>query len=550
MAVSGKQTGNMGAELDSDKEEVMDQGVEDSFEDVKDAEENDEFESPEEPSGKPLGLSVGIETEYYILDENNEPVSEEHRDLIIGKGEDSEFESIENVDHELGASMVEIASDPVKNPGSLDEIEHELESTEEDLIERIERVEEEENKEFKLVRHGANAAQDLDSIERTQEGKYIAVPNAYGEMRVEDEELEFTEDLVADRMTDEFGEIDNIDPRNEDLPAAICSTQLNMQADGIEDAVEKANTGYAVAPYITALAGNSRFIDGKDLGFNDTRMELWEKAFDIGDMEKDNLDIGKIDEYFQDLEDIKERLKEQPRIINDTEKEGIEEEYAETVEDIPLDVAEGMFWKDTRIKSTEVYETEEGKEEQVRDDLLVEFRQNSTQPTLEEDIAVHAFYIGRVVYEQEGLGEGDELLDIEKVNQNRYEAMRNGLDAELYAWDAEEDDQPIEAEEVIGDELEKAREGLNYAIGDSSHLDILDRRLEKGVTPSDEITIQYYDNLLEDHGYEATGSVKSPNELPDKLEYGDIPDEVKNAAAVEATNKISMTDSNQRLKAH
>jgi len=315
----------------------------------------------------------------------------------------------------------------------------------------------------------------------------------------------------------------------------------------MEDAIEKANTGYALAPYITALSGNSRFIDGKDIEFNDIRMEVWEKAFDIGDMEEDDLDIGKIDEYFQDLEDIKERMQEQPRIVNDIRHEGIDEKYSEKMEKIPLNVAEGMFWKDARIKMTETIETEESIKQQVRDDLLVEFRQNSTQPTLEEDIAVHAFYIGRIIYEQSDELEGNsELLDIKKVNQNRYEAMRNGLNTELHDWKGEKKS----AEEVIGEELEKAREGLEHAIGDSSYLDILDCRLENKVTPADEVAEQFYNQLLEEQGYETIEGIKHSEELPEDFNYHEVSEEVKKAAAVKATNQISMKTHNQGVRSH
>ena len=527
--MASKLDGNV---LDPEREEVMDQGIEESIEDVREA----EFESLES-SDDLIDLSLGIETEYYIVDENNESISEHQRNLVIGKGVES---SLESIDHELGASMVEIATDPIKNPENLDEVKKELERVENILKERV------EEEGFKLVRHGANVSQEVNSIERTTEGKYIAVPNVYGQLRAE-EDLEFSEDINAERMTDELGEIDSIDPRNEDLPAAICSTQLNMQADDMEDAIEKANTGYAVAPYITALSGNSRFIDGKDIEFNDIRMEVWEKAFDIGDMEKDDLDIGKIDEYFQDLEDIKERMQEQPRIVNDTRHEGIDEKYSEKMEKIPLNVAEGMFWKDARIKMTETIETEESIKQHVRDDLLVEFRQNSTQPTLEEDIAVHAFYIGRIIYEQSDELEGNsELLDIKKVNQNRYEAMRNGLNTELYDWKGEKKS----AEEVIGEELEKAREGLEHAIGDSSYLDILDCRLENKVTPADEVAEQFYNQLLEEQGYETIEGIKHSEELPEDFNYHEVSEEVKKAAAVKATNQISMKTHNQGVRSH
>lgn len=516
------------AHLEPSRERKMDKGIDESVNAVMDS----NFESPE-------GFSVGIETEYYILDENNEPISEEQRDEVIGKGEEFDFEH-ENIDHELGASMVEIASDPVENLGDLSEIEKELSDVEEILRERV------EEKGFKLVRHGANTAQNLEDIERTTAvGKYVAVPNTYGEMRAE-EDLAFSEDIEAERTTDKFGRIDFIDPRNENLPANICSTQLNMQADDLEDAVEKANIGYAITPYITALTGNSRFVDGKDLGFNDTRMELWEKGFDIGNFEEDDLDIGKIDKFFEDFSDVAKRMKEQPRIVNDPAREGISEEYAEKAESIPLDVAQGMFWKDTRIKSVKPVEKEGKLEEDVRDDLLVEFRQNSTQPTVEEDIAVHAFYIGRITWEQEK-EESLDLPDIENVNKNRYRAMRDGLDSELYDWNGNERD----ADDVLMEELYKARKGLEeVGIDDPGYLDILEERVEENRVPSDRVAENYYSNLLEELDYDSEEfpEIDCPEGLPEEINYNNIDPEVKNTAAVKATNTASGTTT-QNVKA-
>jgi len=494
MSLTSKSGEIIGDVLEPDKEARMNEGIDEAVEEVK----NSEFEQPN-------GISVGVETEYYILDADNKPVTEDQRDQVIGKGFDFE---LENVDHELGASMVEIASDPVSNLKDLTELEEELALAEKRLNDRV------EEEGFKLVRHGANTAQDIDNISRTSEGKYKAVPNVYGEMRINDLEAEFTE-LEFERATTEFGGRDTVDPRNEDLPASICSTQLNIQAEGLEDGVEKTNIGYAIAPYVTALSGNSRFVDGKDLGFNDTRMELWEKAFDIGDFKEDELDIGRIDEYFEDFEDIAERMKQQPRIVNDSSKEGITDEYAEKAEEIPLDVAQGMYWKDSRVKAVDG--------EEVRDDLLVEFRQNSTQPTLEEDIAVHAFYIGRLIYEQE---EGESNLPSEiKVNRNRYNAMRNGLNTELYDWNGEK----RSAEAVIEEELDKAKKGLEHAdIEDPKYLSILENRLETGITPSDEVLHHYEQNLP-------------------RTRYSNISSEEKRRAAIDAVNTVSMTELDQRM---
>jgi gamma-glutamyl:cysteine ligase YbdK (ATP-grasp superfamily) len=485
--------------LEPDNEERMNQGIKEDAERVR----GQDFEEPD-------GLTAGIETEYFIVDGSDQPISEQERDRLIGKGEDAE--GLENWDHELGASMAETASDPVRGIQDISQLEAAIRQPEEEMLRRL------DGTEYQLIRSGANPNQDLEEIERTTEPKYVEVPDAYGEMRrsnVEGQDPDFSEDLGVDRVTEEFGSEDTIDPRNEELPATISSTQLNVQAEDMDDAIEKANIGYAIAPYITALSGNSRFVDGKDLGHSDTRVELWEKAFDIGNFEKDDIDIGKLDEYFQDFDDYIERIREQPRIVNDDSRETINEETREAVESVPLDVGQGMYWKDSRIKVMDGPE--------VKDELIVEFRQNSTQPTAAEDTAVHAFYLGRMVYEQE---QDSDLLDIGKVNSNRYEAMRNGLDAELYDWETGE---TRDTGEVLGDEIERARQGLEYAgIEDPGYLDILEERLDRGLAPSDEVAEIYEERLPEEGepGYE----------------------EAKREAAMDAVKSVNMTDYEQRVQ--
>ncbi|MBY6294185.1 hypothetical protein GLU60_02240 [Nanohaloarchaea archaeon H01] len=488
--------------LEPDNEKRMNQGIEEDAERVREA----GFEEPE-------GLTAGVETEYFIVDGNDQPISEDKRDELIGKGE--ETEDLENWDHELGASMAETASDPVRDIQDLGKLEAAIEEPEEEMLRRL------EGTEYQLIRSGTNPNQDLDEVKRTNKPKYIEVPDAYGKMRkrnVENEDLEFSEDLGIERITSEFGSKDTVDPQNEDLPATISSTQLNVQAKDMDDAIEKANIGYAIAPYITALSGNSRFVDGKDLGYSDARVELWEKAFDIGNFEKDDIDIGKLDEYFQDFGDYIKRMKEQPRIVNDESRKTIDEDVSEAVEDIPLDVGQGMYWKDSRIKVID--------ELRVKDELIVEFRQNSTQPTAAEDTAIHAFYLGRMAYEQE---QDSDLLDIEKVNQNRYQAMRNSLDAKLYDWETGE---LADAEDVLESELEKASEGLREAgIKDPGYIDILEERLDQRLTPSDEVAEIYSERLQDQQNFD-----------------GNDYSEAKQKAAMDAVKEVNMTDYKQRMQ--
>lgn len=506
--------------LEPEREKAMNQRAREQFEEVKDQDHN-----------SPDGVTVGVEDELYLLDENGEPLDEERRDEVIGKNktfdelleevgelEESDREAHEMVDHELGEYMFEIASEPVRDIENLQD----LQSAVEVPLEAIGKIVEERG--FSIGRHGTIPVLNQEEVNRTSEEKYKVVPDKYDEMRVE-------------AVEEEFGLIDTVDPRNENIPASICSTQLNMQADNLEDAVEKANIGYAIAPYITALTGNSRFHDGGDLGVDDSRVELWEKSFDIGEFEKDESDIGKLDKYFEDIDDVRDRMLEQPRIMN-----------SEEVEPVALDVAQGMYWKDVRVKTVD--SGDEGLE--IKDDAVVEFRQNSIQPTVEEDIAVHAFYIGRIAYEQEVVDGNypEDLPNEELVNENRYNAMREGLDSEMYGWNVENGGEKQEAEQVLRGELNKARQGLEEInLEDPGYLDILESRLDRGMTPSDEIAEEFYKGILSEFDYDPNEweSVSHPDELPGDINYEEIDEEIKREYSARAADKIS--NNSERVEA-
>ena len=379
-------------------------------------------------------LNVGLETEYAAVDRDWEPIGREVRNQMI--------EGLDFADVEVGASQIEVRSDPVR-PGSLAELEDEMRLIEADL------QDEAAVRDVNVFRAATNPFIDLGSIERTDQPKYDRVPSFHNQHR-------------NSGVQDGFGRDQTIDPRNAGLPAAINSTQVNVEAQSLEDAVDKANYTYMISPFLSAISGNARFLDGKDLGFSDVRMPLWEKSHDIRTDEQlgdETVPIGKIESYFEEIEDYFSRVKDLPFVLHDEEE--------------ALDIGIGTFWKDTRIKFPDFYEEDEYS-------AVVESRIVSTQPTLEEEVAMHGFFLGRLSYAQE---EEENLIEIEKVNRNRYAAMHNGLDTRLYGTDGELQD----ATEVLEEELEKAEIGLEYAgIEDPGYMDLLYDRLEEG-TPADQM---------------------------------------------------------------
>lgn len=416
--------------LQSEEEQGMREAFENQAEEVLENEERYEKSYDD--------FRIGLETEYPAVDEDLEPLDPEIRNQVI--------EGLDFADVEVGGAQVEVRTDPMR-PNSLAELEKEMRLIEQDLRDEA------EVRGAEILRSGTHPFVDLDSIPTTDKPKYEEVPGFHDRHR-------------NGHVQESFGRIESIDPRDADLAAVINSTQTNVEAPDFGTAVDRANTTYMISPFMSALSANARFVDGKDTGFSDVRMPLWEKSHDIraeDQLGDETIEAGKLESYYEDLGGYFSRVKEQPFILH-------EEEAA-------LDIGIGTFWKDSRIKFKQEPEND-------RYDAIVESRVVSTQPTIPEEIAMHGFHVGRLAYsEMEELhGEGgEELMDIEKVNRNRYAAMHNGLDTRLYGTDGELHD----ATEVLEEELEKAEIGLEYAgIEDPGYMDLLYDRLDEG-TPAD-----------------------------------------------------------------
>jgi gamma-glutamylcysteine synthetase len=400
-------------------------------------------------------LKVGYELEYTLLDGNNEQASEEERDRIK--------ESHPKVlDSELAASVIEARTDPLV-PESLQELEQEIEVKEALTANAAAR------EGFDLLRYGTNPFPTVEEFDRSGEegSRYHVFARFLNEQR-------------NDEMVDDsFGQFETFDPRDIHYSGMIASTQTNLQAEGLQDAVDKANLAYMFMPYAEALGANARIMEQKDTGISDMRIPLWTASADFRsdeEFEKDEAPrAGRIDSYYgkeggHDIEDYFERL--DPIYV------------APDVEEAPDAVDQAIMnnWKDVNIK----FDREGG-------NALVEMRPFSIQPSVREDLALSAFMMGRIAYAQDedihGEG-GEDLMDIDLVKENRENAMYNGLDTELYDSSGDLRD----ASEVFRDELDYAREGLDsldvdyesFIDGEQDLFDVeIEETFETGMTPGD-----------------------------------------------------------------
>lgn len=386
-------------------------------------EASEEYENNEE-------MRVGIESEFGVLD-GFEGSSSEARDRGI--------EDVGFADRELGAAMAETQTDPM-TLDSLSDLEIALGGRENILAEQM------SEEGLSLIRYGTHPFVDVDNIQTTDRERYDVLVNTFDNLR---------EQNIGELPN--FGKDEQIDPNTAAIPAGICSTQTNIQAEGFEDAVDKTNYAEMVLPYAIALSGNSRIVEGKDTGLSDTRMQLWEMNYNNSETP---YKVGPLEGYIQDSRDWFSRL----------------DIYFEDEDEDPdhLEDAISEHWKDVRIKLEEDPDTEE-------EYPVVEVRPLSMQPSVAEETAVHGFMIGRIAYAQET---DEDLILFEQVLANREKALMDGLSTEEMFYNREGRSEREDLGAVLDEEISRAEEGLKYlGIEDPGYMNILRERLDQG-TPS------------------------------------------------------------------
>lgn len=419
-------------------------------------ENRERFDNEDEPR-------FGFESEYGLLNGNN-PATHDERAEVIGRLEDK---GNEFVDTELGESMIETRTEPLEI-GSLREIEAAIADRENQLLENL-------SEGMQLVRYGTVPLIDIQDINLSQpEGdadRYWELVNAFDDIREEHKgEL------------DSLGLEEEIDPNTAATPAMTCSTQMNWQAEGLDDVIEKANYAQQVVPYAIAPFAASRLVSEKDIGHADTRMQLWEMNYNT---DENPAKVGPLDGFYDSVPDWLKSLD----IFADSEFDS-PDDYEED-EMSPFETAVKEDWNDVKIKLVE--DKERGREYPV-----VEVRPFSMQPTPAEEAAVHGFTIGRVAYAQ---ANNEELMDYDRVLENRRKAMQEGLEADEMFYMEEGEIKSGPAAEVIRTEISKAREGLRgLDIDDPGYLDIMERKTYLG-SPSDR-SAEIFNDIRDEVGEE------------------------------------------------
>jgi gamma-glutamyl:cysteine ligase YbdK (ATP-grasp superfamily) len=381
--------------------------------------------------------TVGFETEYSVVKAGEtELVGQQVRDGIIAQ--DSELAG-----QELGEWQLEVRGKPVNlADGGFQALEAHVKEREGRAARAARQLDAE------LVRIGAFPLQPLDKINRSRTRRYEQVVTWHNEHH-------------SPTVPTYIGASGMTRSATAEIMALMNSVQFNLATPSAAEAIKWLNISFSLIPQIVAVGGNSRFLDGVDTHYSDTRMLMWERTHDtrtpIEIITNAPLRVGLPSKYFRDSDDYNNFVRNHKFIIY---KPG----HA-------LKVGTGLTWLDARLKPQE-------------DKILLEFRPVSVQPSVEEDVAVCAFYLGLLAYHR---AQERPLPPLTVVRNNRFLAMRYGLRAVFTEFDGETPHQ-VPARRVIEEELKNAAAGLVASgfEGGVERLEILRARLRHMRGPSDE----------------------------------------------------------------
>lgn len=230
--------------------------------------------------------------------------------------------------------------------------------------------------------------------------------------------------------------------------------QINLETMGLEDAIDKMNRALMLGPFFLTIAGNARYLELTDTGFNDIRLLAWEISHDTRTQEEIRqgmrLRIGLPENYFRDLAQYFDRIARYPFILYDPGH--------------ALKIGIGLHWLDTRIKF-------------IDNSAVIELRVLPTQPTPQEEIALTLFFIGRLLHSQNCK---ETLLPISYVQENRIAAILHGISANLWFWTPQGKLLKAPARDVLRIEIERAERELNHRGFDANLLQLLAKRISYG----------------------------------------------------------------------
>jgi len=395
--------------------------------------------------GAPCHRTLGMEAEYsVVISGTAQLVDQVHRDSIISRSQGL-------LKDELGASQIELNTPPFY-------LDHDGFSDLEKCFNEFEIAATSIAAECgaELVRLGSFPTCPIDEVKRTRTDRN----DQYQEW------IDLNRRLSTSTV---IGNLRRRKPVNASVLGLFNSIQFNVAMNSLSEAIELLNLSYAIAPPIIALTGNARFLDMVDTGYSDIRMLTWELTHDIRTAHEvrsnQGFNVGMPPRYFTNIQDYLTYVRTAllaagnlPFIKNNVSR--------------AFEIGMGLCWLDSKLKFK-------------NDQILLEFRPISIQPSVAEDIAVGAYFIGLLEYHRRQMSS---LPTMSQNAWNRRAAMEKGLTADFIMNDGKK---PVSlpAKFVVAESLKNAAVGLtDCGLGNNvEKLDPLFRRLEQNMNPSDEL---------------------------------------------------------------
>lgn len=199
------------------------------------------------------------------------------------------------------------------------------------------------------------------------------------------------------------------------IMALFNSTQTNIRMNSKEEAINYLNAGIMMSPELTALSGEPSSINGKQTGWYNFRLLGWHKMLKQEkwlNAYKGNrpLRVGIPTTYFDSFEHYLEHIKPIVPILNPTT-----DDMLEKIKNL---------WFSTRIKFKPTLD----KNNPDKYDLVVEFRDPGSMPTIQEDVALVSYIMGRSKYISDEIAKDIiNLTDLPIVYKNFLNASSTGL---------------------------------------------------------------------------------------------------------------------------
>ncbi len=386
-------------------------------------------------------IIVGLESELGLFSDAKTP--EEIgaiRDDILHSAEVTEHTDI---DAELGVTQIEFRTPPISVGSGADELMRVYKERFKKILDVAHR------RNLSVLRIGSNPFLPVLETPRTNKPKYLLVPDFQNIHRRKSIDTSFG--VNGTRV--EIGDASII--------SLFQAFQVNIQASSLGDGIEKMNRSFMLVPLLVALGANSRYIECSDTGVQESRVLAWEISHDTRTREEIRsgigLRIGLPERYFAGPSDYFVRVGKYPFILS--------------APDQALKVGVGLHWLDVRLKV-------------VGDAIVVELRALPTQPTIEEELALTFFFLGRLKYSQDAR---EELLPMSFVSENRLQAHLYGMQSRLWCVDGKGILRKASAREVFFLEYRRAIEGLRTIGVEETAQDLMEPLERKIISPSESL---------------------------------------------------------------